>query len=70
MENNKLPPEILDPLLEAREVWGRHAYLTVPRSMVDIDIALDAMNEYFANVRRFEEFLTHYDGLLQESSDE
>jgi len=55
MENNKLPPEILDPLLEAREVWGRHAYLTVPRSMVDIDIALDAMNEYFKNVQKYEE---------------
>ena len=55
MEKNELPPEILVPLLEAREVWSRHEYPIVPRSMADIDIALDAMNEYFENVQKYEE---------------
>lgn len=55
MNKNELPPEILVPLLEAREVWSRHEYPIVPRSMVEIDIALDAMNEYFKNVQKYEE---------------
>jgi len=69
MNKNELPPEILVPLLEAREVWSRHEYPIVPRSMADIDIALDAMNEYFKNVRMFEKVLSNYK-TLQEVSDE
>jgi hypothetical protein len=53
--NNELPPDILQPLLEARFEWSRHGYQICPRSMEEIDVALDALNEYLQAVKQFEE---------------
>lgn len=48
------PPEILEPLQEARIVWSRHGYQICARAMVEIDAALDDLLAYQAAVRDFE----------------
>lgn len=40
------PPELILSFQEARERWSRHGYLICKRAMVEIDAAIDAMNEY------------------------